>query len=369
MGKTLTYLAVLAVLGFGVYYFLFRSNEGLYREKDANFTVRDTAAIGKIFLVDNDGTSVLLERQASGRWLVNKKYDVIPVQSLNILTCLHMQTALNPVPRQDNDRVIRLMSSLATKVEVYDKKGNKLRVFYVVGQGPNFHGSYMMLEGAEQPYLVEVPGFGGYLSPRFSTDVNDWRSRLVFDLPADSLRSVKVDYHAEPLSSYEVVRSADKKVEVKVDEQLHSVLTDLNVPKTMAYLDFFKNINCEGYLNGAIDVDSLVRQAEPRCRIEVTSVTGDSHKLDIYWMEINKRSKNTAQNVMDMATELKDIDRMYAVNLNTSDTLMIQSVTFEKILRRGYEFYEKDQDSTQMQRRNLAPSPFLRSGKKKTALQ
>jgi hypothetical protein len=358
MGKTLIYVAVLAILGFGVYYLLFRESEGgMYQEKDAYFTVRDTAAIGKIFMVDNEGNSVLLERKAND-WTVNKRYAAMPVQVINVLTCLYKQTALTPVAERDYNTVIRLLSTQATKVEVYNREGKQLSVFYVGGQGPDFHGSYMLREGAKQPYLVEVPGFAGYLSPRFSTDINDWRSRLVFALPADSIRSIIVDYYDEPMSSYEV-KNEGGKITVEADEQLSSVLKDLNEPKTRAYLDFFKLVNCEGYINGALDADSLISNAQRRCRMEVTSQAGVSKTLDIYWMDLNKRSKNIRQSVTDERNRPTDIDRMYAVDLNARDTMIIQNNTFDVLLRRNYEFYTKDEeDAEAAQRRQAVPAPM-----------
>ena len=363
MGKTWIYLAVVAILGLGVYFLLFRENNGLYSERDANFTVSDTAAIGKVFLVQSDGSSILLERKPSG-WIVNNKYEVIPIQIVNLLTCLKMQTALTPVAKREHDAVIQMLAALATKVEVYDKTGKKIRVFYVAGQGPNYHGSYMLMEGAEQPYLVEVPGFGGYLTPRFTTDINDWRARLIFNLPPDSIRSVKVDYDGEPLSSFEVINQ-DKQLTVKADPQVQPVLKDLNEPKTKAYLDFFKNVYCEGYANGAEDIDSLISHTQRRCRLSVTSAAGKQKSLDIYWMDITRRSKSSLQpqTISDPSNRPKDVDRLYAIDLNAHDTMIIQSVTFDKILRRSYEFYTPDEDSAKINRqRFLRPAPLSPHG-------
>jgi hypothetical protein len=65
------------VLGAGIYFLLFRSsNEMPYSKEEADFTVRDTASIGKLFLAAPDGESVLLERTDSG-WIVNKQYKAL----------------------------------------------------------------------------------------------------------------------------------------------------------------------------------------------------------------------------------------------------------------------------------------------------
>jgi hypothetical protein len=353
MGKSLVYITILCVLGFGVYYFLIRDQDALYQEKEANFTFKDTAAIGKIFLVDNEGNSILVERGSDNQWVLNKKYPVMPVQILNILTCLYMQTAFTPVAEREHDRVVKLLSGLATKVEVYDRKGNKIRAFYVAGQGPNYHGSYMILENAQQPYLVEIPGFEGYLTPRYSTDFKEWRSRKVFDLAADSIESVSIQYPGEPLSSF-TVKNTSGKPEIVFDPALKSSLVELNMQRANDYLNFFKQINAEGYLNGSENLDSVIQNARIRCKMSVAQKTGQTTVLDIYW--IDREKYNGAQTSTDPTNRPTDVDRLYAVNQSSGDTLLIQMRTFEKFFRRSYEFYQKEQPNT---RANI-PAPLIK---------
>lgn len=357
MNKTIVYIAVLAFLGFGVYYFLFRHSDGLYSERDANFTITDTGSVQRIFMVQNDGQSVLLERSAvPGKWTVNKKYDAMGVQVYNVLTCLYKQTAFAPVSEKDHDRVIKLLAGLAVKVEVYNKKGDKIRSFYVGGEGPNYHGSFMMMDGSTTPYLVEVPGFKGYLSPRFSTDIKDWRSRLVFNLTPDSIQSVKIDYAGEPLSSF-VLKKDKEKIDVVLDPQMQGTVKNLNKHRTDDYITFFQNVNCEGYLNGSTDMSSDdIRKDNKRCSVALTSTSGHVDMVDFYWMDINKRSKNMNQDTTVQSNRY-DADRMYAINTVTNDTMLVQFRTFEKLFRRGYEFYSPD-DKNEPVKPEPRPAPI-----------
>lgn len=359
MGRTIIYVVLLGLLGFGVYYFIFRNSDSLYSEAEANFTIRDTAAIGKIFLVKNDGESILLERKEDG-WAVNKQYMAMNRIVLNLLTCLAKQTPLYPVPDKDHNRIIQYLSGNATKVEVYDRKGNKIRVFYVGGQGPDYHGSYMLMDGATTPYLVEVPGFHGYLSPRFTTDIADWRARTIFNLTRDEISAVSVQYAGEPLSSFTIKKNGPK-AEVSVDPQLSSLAKNLNQKRVDDYLGFFTNINCEGYLNGVLGMDTTIANADKRCSIEVTDVKGNKRLVDIYWMPLNKRSKILKDVNGGLVKTPYDVDRMYAVIHDVKDTALIQVRTFDKFFRRSYEFYQAEDtsksSSVPMQR---VPAPMLK---------
>lgn len=338
MGKTLVYIVLLGILGFGVYYFLLREKDGLYQETEANFTFRDTAGIGKIFLVNNEGKSILLERQADNNWLLNKTYPAMPLQMVNILTCLKMQTALTPVSANEHDRVVKLLAGLSTKVEVYSRSGEKIKTFYVGGQGPNYHGSYMITENAQQAYLVEIPGFDGYLSPRYTVEINDWRSRSMIDWGLDSIASISIKYAENPLNSYTITNGKAAPT-VAIDSSLASKFTELNVRRTLSYLGFFKNINAEGYLNGSIGLDSLIANAKLRCQLKVQNSKGAEKAFDIYWIPSAGGELNDAQHPSAPGQLPVDVERMYAVDVQAKDTLLIQSRTFEKLLRNAPEFY------------------------------
>jgi hypothetical protein len=341
MKKTLIYLVLLGFLGFGVYYFIFREGDGLYSEKDAAFTIRDTANIGRIFLARNNGETILLDRTPQNTWMIDKHYEAMPLRILNLLTCLNKQTALYPVSDREHNRIVKLMAGAAVKVELYDRNLKKIKSFYIAGNGPNFHGSYMMMEGSEKAYLVEVPGFDGYLTPRFNTDLAEWRSHSVFNLPPDSIRQIHVQYAEEPLSSFTLNKNNDK-IDVEIDPALKNSVQAFNAKRAKEYTTFFSNVNSEGYLNGLLHIDSFIANSPKRCNITLTSVQGKTTSLDIYWMNINKRSKNRGESEEDESQIHYDIDRMYAIRRNTNDTLLIQNRAFEKLMLRSYQFFMPD---------------------------
>lgn len=332
MGKTLVYLILLVVLGVGVYFFVFKDNNSLYREKEANFTFRDTANVGKIFLVNNDGHSILLERnQGVGGWTLNKKFPAMPIQIVNILTCLRLQSSLIPVSDIEHDRVVKLLAGLATKVEVYNLAGKKLASFYVGGQGPNYRGSYMIHEGAQQAYLVEIPGFDGYLTPRYSVDVNDWRSRSMINWPMDSIASVRVDYAKETDHSFSVTNSSGTPV-VSAAPVIQNKGA-LNVRRVLSYLSFFKDINAEGYLNGTLGLDTMIKPSRLRCQLKVENRAGSIKSYDLYWIPPKLMLESDLEGIP------KDVERLYAVDLVNKDTLLVQTRTFDKLLRIAPDFY------------------------------
>jgi len=350
MRKTFIYLLILALLGFGIYYFLFTNNDSPYSASEAGFNFKDTAAIGRIYLAANDGESILLDRTDSG-WVVNKQYKALPSTLGLLLTTLYQQYALYPITKNAYENAVKELSTDGTKVEVYGRDGKKIRVFYVGGTAVNNTGTNMMMENAHTPYVVQVKGFNGYLTPRFSTKLRDWRDRTVFNIPEEEIKTISVEYPDQPINSF-VLTKKDSNVTVTGDPKITGSLDGFNARRAKVYTKYFTNVSCEGYLNGLKDLDTTIKTAPIQSRIDVTGVHGQHQHLDIYWMALNRRSKNSTVSNADVPDDY-DSDRLYAVMNNGKDTILIQQFLFKKIFRKAFEFYQKDDAMTT----NMPPPP------------
>lgn len=344
MRKTLVYIVILAVLSAGIYYLLpgGDTNTNPYDPAEAGFTVKDTSVIGKIFLAGSDGQSILAERTDSG-WIVNKQYRALKSTLNMLMLTMLKQRPLYPVTQNAHDNAVKTLSTHSTKVEIYDRAGKKMKVFYVGGASVNNSGTNMLMEGASRPYVVEAQGFVGYLTPRYTTRIRDWRDRTIFDIPAGQIASVSVDYDGKPEESFTVKRESDTVTVVAVPEVVQRA-DGLNKKRAESYLNFFSNIHCEGYLNGLSDNDTTIRTAPKYAAVKLVTTDGTIHQADIYWMAINKRSKN--MDATALGEELPgdyDSDRMYAIINNYKDTVMIQQMVFQSIFRKAKEFYSKGQ--------------------------
>ena len=339
MRKTILYLVILLLLGFGIYYFIFNNNSTPYSASEAGFSIKDTGAIGKIFIVSNDGESVLVERTDSC-WIVNKKYKAMHSTLSLILTTLTQQAPLYPVTQSALNNVIKNLSTDGTKVEIYSRDGKKMKVFYVGGAAVNNTGTNMLVEGAHTPYVVQVPGFVGYITARYTTRLSDWRDRTIFHIPADEIKRVSLQYFDKPINSFVVSRDKDS-VTVDADKNLMKGLDAFNSRRAKIYLNYFGNVNCEGYLNGLEDMNEAIRTAPKEAAIDILDIHGKHLHADIYFMALNKRSKNVTTHNDDVPDDY-DSDRMYAIINNGADTVMIQRFAFKNILHKAYEFYQKD---------------------------
>ncbi len=87
-------------------------------DRESNFSVSDTATITKIFIADKSENSVLLTRNNSG-WIVNGEYPANTRLVDILLGTIKKLKVKTPVSLSAHDNVVRRMSAISKKVEIY----------------------------------------------------------------------------------------------------------------------------------------------------------------------------------------------------------------------------------------------------------
>lgn len=208
--KTYLLLAVLILLGLGTWWLSRRSEHaGTTLDADATaFAVADTAAVDKIFVSSKGGQNHTLRRVARNYWRLDDRYDVRPDMIKMLLETLKRTRVKAPVPRAARNNIVRSLAASSLKVEVYEH-GQLSKTFYVGRPTEDQEGTYMILQGAEEPYVTHIPGFVGFLNTRFNLTPRNWRTVSIFNTPLPLLESVEVVAMGLPDGTF-TVRAADK---------------------------------------------------------------------------------------------------------------------------------------------------------------
>lgn len=332
MLKTLPYVLLLALLGAGVWYFFARPEGDVFDPEEAGFTITDTASIRRIFIAGRDGKRITLERSGPGApFMLDGKYLALPALARQLLTTLHDQKPVYPVPERMHNAVVKGMASSSVKVEIYNHKGTLMRAFYVGAETPDYNGTYMLMEGAKRPYVIRLAQFEGYLQPRYATSWYDWRDRTVFNVSPDSIRRADVRYAPGDKRQSFTIERTPTGVQVTTTGPTTG---EPNSTRAAQYLSFFQNVNSEGFLNGRRGIAENLSQAPKMCDIELTTPSG-TQRVAVYWRYIDKRSKNLDESLFDP-------DRFYALINDGRDTVGIQQQAFDRIFRDGREFFVAD---------------------------
>lgn len=166
--------------------------------EDRKFAVKDTASIGKIFIADKEGNSSNILRTKDG-WFVNNKFKCRSDAILNLLEIIKNIDVKMPVPKSAQEETVKLLAGLSFKVEIYNTSNELIKQYYIGHETQDYEGSYMLLtdiengENFKTPYICHLPGFKGYLKPRYICKENEWRSQQVITLTPNQIKQIKVE--------------------------------------------------------------------------------------------------------------------------------------------------------------------------------
>lgn len=328
-GTLIILVVLIALVALAVY--LLRSGAGAssIEKADRDFLIKDTASITRIFLADKEGNSAEISREKSG-WMVNKKFPCRSEAILNLFEAIRLMEVKMPVPRSAKENVIRFMSSNAVKVEIYSGD-DKLKQYYIGHEPADSEGSYMILskdddENYPDPYVVFIPGFKGYLQPRFITRENEWRDRLVLNFTPPQLKEIRVNYFDQ---------AKDSSFTIEFQDQSHFTLKNTagteipyDMGKMRQYLIYFQNISYESLITAKSSrlLDSLNRST-PFASIDV--LTRDQ-KTSTYRFF---RKSYTGEVNPELGVKFPyDPDRLFLNYDNNKEWALIQYFVFGKLL-------------------------------------
>lgn len=327
---------------------------------DQDFHVEDVETITKIYLADKANNHVLLERVADAdstadtTWTVDGIYPVNKGMMKLLLETLHDMRIRQQVNKNAVPQAIKRLSANATKCEVYQTRyfidwfGGKLRLFphekltvtYFVGQETqDMMACFMYRDGDKVPYIIHIPGFRGYLTPRFVSNPMSWRSHVIVQWDITKLQSVDLDIPATPEESYTVLRDG----EGFIFQQNGRTVDHFDTARVAQMLSCFHNLNFDEFAsqvpNSNMDTSF---NAGPRAILHITNTEGVTREVKTY-IKYNNPTDSLVMRDEKMY-EMFDLNRLYAI-IDNKDTVLIQYFVFDNILQPA-SFYLGQQASS-----------------------
>lgn len=346
---TIALLVIAAVL-------ILTNNSSTLKKSEVNFAIEDTAAVSKIFLVDKNNNSVLLEKENPGKWMLNGEFLAHQYKINGLLETMKELKVRTPVAKKARNSIMKRLSSTSKKVEIYQIKprlkvfGMELwprevlsRVYYVGGPTQDNRGTFMILEGADNPYILYIPSFRGFVAAVYSTKEDDWRDHTVFKTKMNEIKSVEVDFIEKPDESFIVLNKGldDFKLISKSDGEEKA----FDTLRMISYLTSFSDIRFEAVLSNSIEPEYIdsVSSSTPAHIITLIDKYGDTTKVKTF-------RKGGFSELYDEEEGIQlvpfDLDRLYAVINNERDFVLIQYFVFDKVLRTASYLQGMDTEST-----------------------
>lgn len=312
-------------------------------DAESGFAISDTSNVTKIFMADKNNRSVTLSKEAVGQWVINGDHLAHNYNIGMILKTLKELTVRYPVPLAARDNVIKRLASIARKVEVYQMEYrinlfDKIKLFphekltrtYYVGDAtPDNMGTFILMEGAEQPYVVFMPSLRGFVYTRYSTDEDDWRDQTIFQTPLQDIASVEIEFKEHPEESFRV--ESDRLGNLSMTRLVDNQPLPFDTLRMLQFVTSFKDVRYESVLNNKLDaayIDSIASLPIAHI-ITLKETDGDEFIVRTY----RKGGFSELYDNDGAALEPFDLDRLYAFINDDKDFVLIQYFVFDKVLR------------------------------------
>ncbi len=328
--NTIILIAVL-ILGAVTTYLVINSGPGSVAQELRDFAYTDTAGVTKVFLADKTGKQVTLTRNADGTWMVNTVYPARQDAINTLLATVFNLSVREPVGAKARENVIKNLVTGSVKCEMY--VGDKMvRLFYVGSETPDMLGTYMLLADPEtevnssEPFIMEIKGFNGYLTTRFSPDEREWRDKSAFQYYVPDIRSVKVEHVGHSEMSFIATQSPQMKYGLQNTVGQPLPFDTLQVKQ---FLSYFIRVGFVEFQNANPKKDSVIA-SQPIHIITVQDASGKKNVVKLYHKE--------GSGVSGMSDSIPggseyDVDNMYATVNDGKDFVMVQYYVFGKLLQ------------------------------------
>lgn len=246
---------------------------------DRNFSVKDIGSVDKI-VIKQPKLQPIVFTQQNKTWILNDKYRVDPDVFINIETVLKNISLSFIPPKQATSNIMESISKNGIQVDIYTGDEKPSKIFFLGSDTKDGDGTYMVMSGSTQPYVMQLPGLVGGLRSRFEQPWYNYRDKTLFRYDTKTIRSIKVEYMTDNLSSFEITNGSNPTIKPLLNLPDNPSGAP-NAQSLKYYIDQFSNMGTEGIINDIPEVDSLLT-FEPNTILTITTQDGNQKQYKFY---------------------------------------------------------------------------------------
>ena len=309
--KKIFFISIVIIL-FGLFFIKENKTSSFNTEL---FSVTDTLSINKIIISDRYDNEIELRRN-NNQWIVNDSYLVRNDAIKTLLSTLKNIRIKNLLSNEIEKNIEKQISTLGVGVIIYNN--NKKINSFIVGPSTRDHlGTYVYHLKTKKTYSTHIPGFNGFLSPRFGIqanriEINNWRNPTLIDYQPNLIDSIFSYNFSNSAKSFKLICGKENNIKNYQNE----IIKDVNFGTLNLFLNSFTNLNVEKYLNDTLK----------------NNLNNPSKKIIIY-------SKNNIDSLVFYTINSEQDDDTYDYNIkrkiavkNNEDICLVQDYVFNKVL-------------------------------------
>ncbi|NRA49017.1 MAG: DUF4340 domain-containing protein [Phaeodactylibacter sp.] len=340
MKRTIILLIAFLLLGGGAFWYLSADDERntmTLAGSDRDFALEDMGQLHKIFIAGRKGERTTLVRDGKGGWNVNDMGTAnIHVVEPLLQVIRNVRIKYKP---SDNamQNMVNVLATQGKKVELYDKEDNLLKAYYIGGSTADERGTYIILDGAEQPYIAEIPGFSGNISVRFDRFGDEWRDKMLFTEKVEDIKYLSVEYPKQKNQSFILEADGSDYTVTPFYDITPEIQRPFKEGSVEAFLVNFESVGAEAFRNDHSGRDSIL-QTIPFCNITLVNADQDTTKA-VFYPIIKEKITTQDAKTGDYVTTGGYLDR-YFVLRNDQDFMLAQQIVMQKVFWGYGSFYQ-----------------------------
>ena len=310
--KKIFFISIVIILLFGLFFIEENKTSSFNTEL---FSVTDTLSINKIIISDRYDNEIELRRN-NNQWIVNDSYLVRNDAIKTLLSTLKNIRIKNLLSNEIEKNIEKQISTLGVGVIIYNN--NKKINSFIVGPSTRDHlGTYVYHFKTKKTYSTHIPGFNGFLSPRFGIqanriEINNWRNPTLIDYQPNLIDSIFSYNFSNSAKSFKLICGKENNIKNYQNE----IIKDVNFGTLNLFRNSFTNLNVEKYLNDTLK----------------NNLNNPSKKLIIYSKNnIDSLVFYTINSEQDDDSNDYNIKRKIAIK-NNEDICLVQDYVFNKVL-------------------------------------
>ena len=310
--KKIFFISIVIILLFGLFFIEENKTSSFDTEL---FSVTDTLSINKIIISDRYDNEIELRRN-NNQWIVNDSYLVRNDAIKTLLSTLKNIRIKNLLSNDIEKNIEKQISTLGVGVIIYNN--NKKINSFIVGPSTRDHlGTYVYHLKTKKTYSTHIPGFNGFLSPRFGIqanriEINNWRNPTLINYQPNLIDSIFSYNFSNSAKSFKLICGKENNIKNYQNE----IIKDVNFGTLNLFRNSFTNLNVEKYLNDTLK----------------NNLNNPSKKLIIYSKNnIDSLVFYTINSEQDDDNNDYNIKRKIAIK-NNEDICLVQDYVFNKVL-------------------------------------
>jgi hypothetical protein len=317
---------ILAVATIAVVQYNRKAGEKQLETADRGFTVKSMNDVNKV-VIRHVKLQPLIFTRGENNWLLNGTYDVDPGVFVNIEKVLTGMQMLYIPARNATTTILESLKSNGIQVDIYKDEDDKepVKMFFVGTDTQKGDGTYMILGGSSQPYVMHLPGLAGGLRSRFEQPAINFRDKFIIKNVPGSITSLTMEYPGDYRSSFKISNNNGEWTIQPLLSDNSNTSSFPNQNLIASYASRFEKLGAEIFITDEPTITE-VRKNLPAAILTIQNKKDVKKVYRFYGYEDITENKGYAKT----PAEIRNQNRLF-VEIDSSDMLTAQNRVFSRI--------------------------------------